>query len=134
MPKTGRPTLYKRKYCKIAHDFLSKGYSKEALAGELGISRQCLYEWIAKYEDFGDTVKVAEAKAQLVWEDLGLKAAQGQMKNFNTSVWMFVMKNRFGWKDKQDITSGEKPIMNIGVVSYADAMQVLEEKKVQKAV
>lgn len=132
--RTGRPTLYKRKYCKIASDFLSQGYSKEALVGELGISRQCLYEWIAKYEDFGYTVKVAEAKVQLVWEELGLRAAQGQVKNFNTSVWMFVMKNRFGWKDKQDITSGEKPIMNIGVVSYADALQVIEEKKLQKTV
>lgn len=123
MARIGRPSLYKRKYCKIAHDFLSKGYSKEALAGELGISRQCLYEWLAKYDDFGDTVGVAEAKAQFVWEDLGLRAAQGKVKQFNTSVWMFVMKNRFGWRDKHDLTTDNGPIMNIKVVSYADAMK-----------
>lgn len=126
MARIGRPSLYKRKYCKIAHDFLSKGYSKEALAGELGISRQCLYEWLAKYDDFGDTVRIAEAKAQFVWEDLGLRAAQGQVKQFNTSVWMFVMKNRFGWRDKHDLTTDNDPVMNIQVVSYADAMKAKE--------
>ena len=120
--KTGRPTKYYKKYCQIALDLLSKGYSKEALAGELGISRQCLYEWLAKYKEFGDTVEVGETKAQYVWEELGIKATQGQIPKFNTSVWMFVMKNRFGWKDKHDITSSGSATINLEVVSYAEKL------------
>lgn len=126
--KVGKPSKYKRKFCKIAYEFLSKGFSKEALAGELGISRQCLYEWIEKYPEFGDTVRVAECKAQSVWEDLGMKAVKGEIKGFNSSVWMFVMKNRFGWKDTQEkphITS--QPLV-VGLISYADAVKQLEVK------
>ncbi len=127
--KVGKPTKYKRKFCKLAFDFLSKGYSKEALAGELRVSRQCLYEWLQKYAEFGDTVRVAECKAQSVWEDLGMKAVKGEIKGFNSSVWMFVMKNRFGWKDKQEVTSTTKPQLAIGVISYADAVKQLELKQ-----
>lgn len=121
--KLGRPTKYKRKYCQTATDLLSKGYSKEALAGEIGISRQCLYEWLTKYKEFGDTVQVGEAKAQHVWEELGMKAAQGQATNFNTLVWMFVMKNRFGWKERQDVTTNDSQITTIELISYADVFK-----------
>lgn len=118
--KLGRPTKYHKKYCEIALDLLSQGYSKEALAGELGISRQCLYEWIAKYQDFGDTVAIGETRGQYIWETFGMQAAQGKISKFNTSVWMFVMKNRFGWTDKQDVTSHQSLVSTLEIVSYGE--------------
>lgn len=122
--KVGKPSKYKRKFCKIAYEFLIKGFSKEALAGELSISRQCLYEWIAKHPEFGDTVRVAEGKGQCVWEELGMRAVKGEIKGFNSSVWMFVMKNRFGWKDKQEVTNAQT--LSVGVLSYKEAIEQAE--------
>jgi len=117
MAKVGRPTKYRRKFCQVAYDFLSQGYSKEALAGELGISRQCLYEWLEKNQEFGDTVSKAEAKAQFIWEKYGQDAVQGKIKGFNTSVWMFVMKNRFGWKERESITFDQEPITGVAIMA-----------------
>lgn len=100
--KLGRPTKYKRKFCQIAYDLLSKGYSKEALAGNLGVSKQCLYEWVQTYDDFGDAVERGVSASQFFWEDLGMRGTQGQVKGFNATAWMFNMKNRFGWAEKTD--------------------------------
>ena len=49
--KVGRPTLYREEFCDQVEEHMSKGYSKESCAGLLGISKQCLYEWIQKHDD-----------------------------------------------------------------------------------
>ena len=124
--KLGRPTKYKRKFRQIAYDLLSKGYSKEAVAGQIGVSKQCLYEWVQEYEDFGDAVARGEAASCLFWEDLGLRGVQGQVKGFNATSWMFNMKNRFNWSEKVDQKNDVRPIKFVEI-SYADAMEYHEK-------
>ena len=120
--KLGRPTKYKHKFCQIAYNSLSKGYSKEAVAGQIGVSKQCLYEWLERYKDFGDAVERGESASQFYWEDLGMRGTQGLIKGFNASSWMFNMKNRFGWAaNPEDNTSGPPIIFH--EISYADAME-----------
>lgn len=46
----GRPTDYREEYCDTAVDFMAQGYSKEALAGKLGVTKKTLYTWIDKHE------------------------------------------------------------------------------------
>jgi len=115
--KLGRPSKYKHKFCAIAYDLLSEGYSKEALAGKIGVSKQCFYEWVQAYNDFGDAVGRGETASQLFWEEMGMRGAMGQIKGFNASSWMFNMKNRFAWAEKVDPTHNNQPLI-IQMIDY----------------
>lgn len=85
------------KYCK----HLSKGLSKESFI-------DCCYKTIESYmikypNDFPtDEIDKAERAGRLVWEEMGLSGAKGELKNFNTRCWTFNMKNKYGWKDKDE--------------------------------
>lgn len=109
---------YKPEYCEEIIAFMGQGYSKEAFAGEIGVSKQAVYRWIKKHKEFRNAVKRAEEKCRLFWEGLGIEMVlQGQG---NATTWIFNMKNRFRreWNDKiqTDITTNGKelptPILN----------------------
>lgn len=104
----GRPSKYDPKYCIQALKFMAKGYSKDVVAAKLGISRDTLYEWCKIHPEFSDTIKVGEAKSLLFWEKTGIDGMMGKIKGFRPAVWIFVMKNRFGWRDVVEIE--DKPI------------------------
>lgn len=110
MSTKGRPSKYDPKYCGKVTSLLSKGLSKEAVAGKLGISRDTLYEWCQTHEDFSDSIKTGEAKSRYYWEKIGMDGMMGKVKGFRPAVWIFIMKNRFGWRDNLNI-QGEKTEM-----------------------
>ena len=96
----GRPTKYDPSMCEDAKAFMAEGYSKEALAGKLGISTQTLSVWEKEKPEFSEAIKHGEAASRVWWEDRGRQACtDGQ---FNATVWSMNMKNRFGWRDKVD--------------------------------
>lgn len=95
----GRPTKYDPRYCTQVIRYMAKGYSKDVVAAKLGISRDTLYEWCKAHQEFSDTIKVGEAKSLLFWEKTGIEGMMGKIKGFRPAVWIFVMKNRFGWRD-----------------------------------
>lgn len=78
---------------------MAEGYSKEATAGRLGVSRRTLYYWIEQYPEFAEAVEKGEAASQSWWEDRGREACSNG--EFNGTVWSLNMRNRFGWSDKQ---------------------------------
>lgn len=105
---------YKPEMCERAKSLLSEGYSKEATAGALGISKPTLYEWIKERPDFSNAIKEGESLSQRWWEDRGREAcADG---NFNGTVWAMTMKNRFGYRDKHEITGEDGGPLAVKVV------------------
>jgi hypothetical protein len=50
-----------------------------------------------------DLLVQARAKGCHFWEQMGMAGAMGKLKNFNAGSWVFNMKNRHGWKDRQEI-------------------------------
>jgi hypothetical protein len=99
----GRPTKYDPKYCNQVVSLMIKGLSKDAVAGQLGISRDTLYEWCQAHEEFSDSIKIGEAKSRYYWEKIGMDGMIGKVKGFRPAVWIFIMKNRFGWRDNVNI-------------------------------
>lgn len=75
------------------------GASDVELRVELGISENLWYRWIAEDEEFCQTVKECKQLCCVWWEKHGRKMAAGTAEG-NSTVWIFNMKNRFGWKDK----------------------------------
>ena len=95
MKKTGRPSKYINKYNKIASDLMASGLSKTAVAGAIGISRNTLYQWCKRYNDFRYTIKTGELRSLNFWERIGILSVEGKINNFNASIWIFTMKTRF---------------------------------------
>ena len=99
-----RPTKYKPEMCQAIIDAMSKGYSKEAAAHEIGIAKDTFYAWDKKHKEFSDAIKEGEKASRHFWEKLGIAGAMGKVPGFNATSWIFNMKNRHGWADKKEIS------------------------------
>jgi hypothetical protein len=97
--KFGRPTLYKPEYCQMLIDFMGQGYSFEAFAGHIGTCADQIYRWTKDQPDFLKAKKDGFAANRIFWEGKGIKG-QNRGKDFNATVWVFNMKNRFNWGDR----------------------------------
>lgn len=99
----GRPSKYKPEYCSLLIEHMAQGYSFESFAAVIKVNRDSLYEWEKVYSDFSDAKKEALDQCLLFWEGLGIKNIINfpEMGSLNSAVWVFNMKNRFKWRDKQ---------------------------------
>jgi transposase len=98
-------------------DHMEKGYSKDSIAGLLRISRDTLYQWVKKYSDFSDTIKEGEELSRLFWEQKANDHLTHYKdgKQLNSTVWIFNMKNRFGWRDKIDVEEKQTSDVNVEI-------------------
>ena len=111
----GRPTKYEKRFCKVAREFLSEGYSVKALAGHIGVNYSTLYQWSYDYPEFSDALKSGQAASALWWERaLRQVATTG---DGNASAAIFGVKNRSQeeWRDKieQDHTSSDGSMQSV---------------------
>lgn len=110
----GRPTKYDPKMCDQVIDCMAEGMSKIETAGTIGITSETLYQWVQKYPEFSDAVKLGVELSNTWWERKGRINLEN--KDFNATLFYMNMKNRFKWADRQetDVTSkGEKISVNI---------------------
>lgn len=67
----------------------------------LGVGESAWYTLLEDSDDFRRTVKEAQALCEVWWERQGRRmTVEG---SGNATVWIFNMKNRFGWRDKTEI-------------------------------
>lgn len=109
--KGGRPSEYKESYCDFVIKEFANGASIEEICWMLKIAKETFYNWKEKYPKFLDSINKGVSLSEGWWKNQGRK--QLENKNFNFTGWYMNMKNRFGWKDKHDITSNDK---DIGVI------------------
>jgi hypothetical protein len=94
---------YDPDYCKELKEHMAKGGSVESFAGSIGVSKKTIYNWAEKFPEFGEAKAIGEMLSYKWWFDAGQAGLYmgGKENPFNTTVWIFAMKNRFGWRDKQ---------------------------------
>ena len=122
----GRPTKYKKEYCDKLIEHIGGGLSFESFAGLIGVSRDSIYAWAEKNPEFSDAKKVAEAKGRIFWEKVGRAGILDQLDKitgksnakFNHIAWIFLMKNRFGWRDSMELAHSESGDVKKIEVSY----------------
>ena len=68
---------------------------------ELGIGISAWETLLDDSDEFRETEKQRKALCEVWWERQGRKMATGDQGN--ATVWIFNMKNRFGWRDKIDV-------------------------------
>lgn len=102
----GRPPKpFYPEYCELLIQHMDKGYSFEAFGAHANCSKDTLYLWLSEYPDFLDARKEGESKCRRFWEELGIRGIQGEFMGFGQSVYIFNMKNRFGWRDAIDLNA-----------------------------
>ena len=101
---TGRPTKYKKEFCQKLIKHMAEGLSFEAFAGEVGVSLDTIYNWAKEHPEFSEAKKTGTSKCRAFWEKMGRNGAGGKLKGFQGGTWIFNMKNRFSWVDKQEVT------------------------------
>lgn len=116
----GRPTKYRPEYCEMIIEHMAKGLSKEAFAGVIGIHKETIYNWAEANSEFSDAIKIGEAKCRVFWEQAGIDGMMGNIEGFNAASWVFNLKNRFGWRDRQEVTGENGAPFTVRIVKHTD--------------
>lgn len=120
--RTGRPKKslsdLPKNWEDIVLSLMEEGASKIEVKAELRVSND-LFERLVKEEPvFSDAIKRGEQLSQAWWERMGRKNLGN--KEFSPVLWYMNMKNRFGWRDKQEIEHSGN-VENPVVVVHAGA-------------
>lgn len=76
------------------------GCSDVEVAAELKITIKEYYKTVQDNPTFGKLVEYGRTLSQAFWEGQARKNLNN--KTFNTSLWSFFMKNKFGWAEKSE--------------------------------
>lgn len=109
---TGRPTKYKPEYCGQLIEHMSSGLSYESFAAVVGVNRDTIFHWETLHEEWKEAKAEAFSQSLLFWEKQGIEGLYAETiygdngkpissKSINATIWVFNMKNRFKWRDKQ---------------------------------
>lgn len=94
----GWPTAILDLYKAGASDVEVKAY----LFNQRGSFSNDLWErWLKEEEEFSETIKIGKVLSEAWWSENG--RTNLKVKEFNYVGWYMNMKNRFGWKDKQEV-------------------------------
>jgi hypothetical protein len=93
--------------CRQYIEYIKTGKSKEYFPP---CSIQTFERYVKDFPQDFDTEKIEEAERRGLGrlEEIGFDGMMGKIKGFNPTTWIFVTKNRLGWRDKQDLTSANE--------------------------
>ncbi len=101
----GRKSKYAESYPDQLVELMAQGLSFEACCGEFGVSKDTGYEWLKRYPEFAEAKAVGTARNQTFWERKAIDNLElGADFKFNSTVWIFTMKNMHGWRDRKEIS------------------------------
>ena len=84
---------------------MAQGLSYESFAAVVDVTRDCLYKWEKASPYFLYSKRRGKEKMLLLFEKMGVQAMAGKIKGFNAPTYIFTMKNKCGWTDKQEVTN-----------------------------
>jgi transposase len=97
----GRPTKFSEAYCNDVIETMATGLSLTAFAGEIGVARSTINEWMGAHPQFSEAVKVGKAKRTAALEKQMLAMENGPA----VTARIFALKNADPeeWRDKQHV-------------------------------
>jgi hypothetical protein len=109
----GAPSKYKPEYEQMLIDHMAKGFSFVSFQAIAGVCEDTLHDWVKKHPGWKEAKDKAFAECLLFWEKAGIDGLYDiteydeksgkpiSKKSLNSTVWIFNMKNRHKWRDKQ---------------------------------
>lgn len=103
-----------------------QGYSLDCFA-DLG--REALETCLEAYKDEFSREKLAEAqrKGRAFWERVGRQQALGECLG-NSRSWYYNMANRYGWRERVDMSTESKGALEVHVINYASSREKPDNK------
>ncbi len=116
----GRPKIeITDKLCEKAESLAAQGLTQDQLALVLGMGARTLYEKKGAFPQLSQSIKKGQAQGvEAVTNKLFEKAREGD----NTAM-IFYLKNRAGWKDKQEIEHTGDMSNNGGICRAAEILR-----------
>lgn len=106
-------------------DYYAQGYSDAEVAAELKITIKDFNKHLAENAGFSKLVNFGRTLSTAFWEGLARKNIAN--KQFNTPLYNFYMKNKYGWADKIETNnSNDNTNMNM------DALKAELARKLKK--
>jgi hypothetical protein len=96
-----RPTKYDPDYCDHVIAIMGEGLSLTAFAGEIGVARSTINEWMGANPAFSEAVRVGQAKRVTYLERTMLDGDAGP----KITARIFALKNADPeeWRDKREV-------------------------------
>ena len=84
------------------------------------VSEHTIREWLKAYpEEFiEEELALALRAGQSGWEEIGRKQSNGSCLG-NSRSWYYNMVNRYGWREKVDVTAEHKGAVQVQVINYS---------------
>lgn len=92
-----------RSWAKELIENYRQGFSDAEVAAAMNITIKQFYAQLAENPTFSKLVEHGRTLSTAFWEGLARKNVSN--KNFNTSLYNFYMKNKYGWADKVETSS-----------------------------
>ena len=99
----GRPTNYKPEFAEMLIEHMAKGAPFDTFGAEVFCDSSTLYDWCKRYQEFDAAKKLGEKLSHEWWDRQGRKGLNIGPKSFHGQVWSITMKNRFGYRDRQEV-------------------------------
>lgn len=96
------------KWEEVITGLYAEGASDVEIRVRLAISEDLFYRLLNEEQEFSITIKKGREFCRVWWEEKARKSLEN--KEFNATLWYMNMKNRFGWKDRNDVTTNDKDI------------------------
>ena len=123
----GRPSSYKPEYADLAYKFALLGVTDKQLADFLDVTEKTVNNWKHEYPEFLQSLKDGKEFADAKVAEALYKKATGfsyEDKYYppDTAAAFIWLKNRAGWKDRQELTGADGGPLTI---SYDSAFKKL---------
>lgn len=122
----GRPTKYRKEFCELLIKHMEDGGSFDAFVSTCRADKTQMYRWLDRHPEFRHAKERGELLAYAFWERKGREIMLGELKSStetfeivdgrpvatkavrhpvtgNASAYIFMMKNRYKWRDKVDV-------------------------------
>ena len=111
--KRGRPSKYSPDYCEMLISHMEDGGDFRSFAGSIRIHHSTLYDWLKIRPEFAEAKKLGEDLCYRWWLEAGKRGLHNETikdgdgmtvtRSINATMYVWMTKNLFGWRDKQDI-------------------------------
>lgn len=98
----------RRGWAEILKSEYEQGADDVEVCSAIGLSRKDFDNYYQNNETFKELVDLGRLASAAWWRSIARKNMFN--KSFNTNVWSFTMKNRFGWAEKSETTQVDVPL------------------------